>query len=321
MNKGDHYMSCRTLSLLSLTILLSLPCALLPADDEAAIRKAVDSYVEAFNRGDASAVAALWHDKGEWISPGGNRVKGREAIQSQMEAYFAEGGGSIEVSDPKIRFLAPTVAVEEGRARVTRRGELPSDTTYIAIHVKDGDNWKLESVRETEVPAPPSNFDKLKDLDWMVGTWVDQDESATIQTTCQWTKNRNFLTRSFNVAVEDKIELEGTQVIGYDAAKDEIRSWVFDTAGGFSEGTWRRDGDRWLIKSAQTLRDGRRASSINIITYVDDDTLTWQSTGREIDGEFQPNVDPVVVTRRIESASAVETATASSESSELAKQD
>ena len=95
-------MSSRNLSLLSLTVLLSLPCAVLPADDEAAIRKSVNSYVEAFNRGDASAVAALWHDKGEWISPGGNRIKGREAIQAEMEAYFGEGGGRIEVSEANV---------------------------------------------------------------------------------------------------------------------------------------------------------------------------------------------------------------------------
>ena len=135
-------------------------------DNEATIRQAVDSYVEAFNRGDAAAVAALWHEDGEWISPGGDRIKGRDAIQAEMEAYFAEGGGQIEVSDPQIRFLVPTAAVEEGRARVTRRGELPADTTYLAIHVKTDDGWKLESVRETEIPAPPSNFDHLK---WACG--------------------------------------------------------------------------------------------------------------------------------------------------------
>ena len=274
-------------------------CGSLSADEEA-IREAVRAYVDAFNRGDAEAVARLWHENGEWISPAGDKIKGRDAIREEMKAYFSEGGGTIRVSDTQIRMVAPTVAVEEGRARVVRRGEAPSDTTYIAIHVREGKHWRLESVRETALPSPPSNFDKLKDLEWMVGTWIDQDDDATIKTRCQWTKNKNFLTRSFHVVVEGKVALEGTQVIGYDAANDRIRSWLFDTMGGFAEGTWTRDGDRWLIRSAQTLQDGRRASSINIISYLDDNRFTWESTGREVDGELQPNVDPVVVVRAAE---------------------
>lgn len=293
-------MTSRYLSISLLFSLISACCASAYADDEAAIRESIRAYVSHFNHGDASAVAALWHADGVWISPDGARIQGRDAIESEMKLFFADGGGKVEIVDPQIRILAPTVAVEEGQARVARPGELPSDTSYIAIHVKEGDNWKLESVRETAIPAPPSNFDKLKDLDWMVGTWVDQDDLGTIETTCKWTKNRNFLTRSFTVSVEGQIDLEGTQVIGYDGARDQIRSWVFDTAGGFSEGVWTRDGDSWLIKSSQTLQDGRRASSINKLTYVDDNTFNWESTGREIAGEFQPNVDPVVVRRRID---------------------
>ena len=97
-------------------------------DDEAAILSAMESYVETFNRGDAAAVADHWSDEGEWVSPTGKRIKGRENIQTEMAAYFAEGAGArIEISDPSIRFVAPTVAIEEGKAIVTRRGELPSE--------------------------------------------------------------------------------------------------------------------------------------------------------------------------------------------------
>ena len=292
--------------LLMATLLLALGTGWVRAgetndDHEAAILQAVESYVAAFNRGDAAAVASLWHEDGEWISPGGDRIKGRQAIQAEMEAYFEEGGGRIDLGDPQIRFLAPSVAVEEGRASVFRRGELPFETTYLAIHVKTDKGWKLESVRETEVPSSPSNFHQLKDLDWMVGSWVDQDENATLETTCEWTKNRNCLKRSFALEVSGKIEQEGTQVIGWDAADGVIRSWVFDSAGGFAEGLWSRDGDRWLVKNSQKLRDGRRASSINIITYIDEDTFSWESTGREIDGQMQPSVDPVTVVRKTSS--------------------
>lgn len=265
---------------------------------EAAIRKTVASYVEAFNRGDATAVAEHWSEDGEWVSPAGDRVKGRDAITEEMNAYFAEGGSPhIEISDATIRFLAPTVAVEEGTATVTRQGELPSQSTYIALHTKRDGKWKLDSVRETSIPTPPSNYDNLKALEWMIGTWVDQDDDATIETRCQWTKNRNFMTRSFKVIIDDRIELEGTQVVGWDAAAGRIRSWVFDSNGGFGQGVWSRDGDRWTVNVVHVLQDGSRGSAINIITRLDDNTFTWQSTGRAIAGAVMPNVDPVNVVR------------------------
>jgi hypothetical protein len=35
------------------------------------------------------------------------------------------------------------------------------------------------------------------------------------------------------------------------------------------------------------------------MTYVDDNTFTWQSVNREVAGELLPNVDEVVVVRQI----------------------
>ena len=267
-------------------------------EPDAEIRASVEAYVTAFNAADADAVAACWSTKGEWVTPSGQRIVGQDAIRSEMQAYFAEGETPrIQIENLRIRQLAPTVAVEEGRARVMRRGELPEESTYIAIHVKEKAGWRIESVRETQIPTKPSNFTHLKDLEWMIGTWVDEGNGSTITTKCQWTKNRNFLTRSFAVNVADKLTLEGTQVVGWDPLRQQIRSWVFDSNGGFAEGTWSRDGNRWLIKSLHTTGEGLRASSINIITKIDNERFQWESTGREIDGELQPSIDPVVVRR------------------------
>ncbi len=45
------------------------------SDDEARIRKAIGSYVDAFNKGDAAAVAAHWSKAGEWIDPEGTPIQ------------------------------------------------------------------------------------------------------------------------------------------------------------------------------------------------------------------------------------------------------
>jgi len=138
----------------------------------------------------------------------------------------------------------------------------------------------------------------LDELAWMVGTWVDKGEDSTITTVCAWAHDGQFLTRSYRIAIDGEVNLQGTQVIGWDPVAGQIRSWTFDSGGGFGEGRWMRDGNRWLVKTAFTLAGGERASAINVITYVDQDTFRWQSTNREIGGELLPNIPEVTVVRQ-----------------------
>jgi uncharacterized protein (TIGR02246 family) len=287
-------------------LVLVLACPLAAADpkeleekDFAAIRAAVDSYVEAYNRGDAKAVAEHWSVSGEWITPLGNRIVGRQAIAQAMEVFFAaEKGIKIEVLDPKVRLVTADVAIEEGAVRVTEPGESPSDSTYIAIHVKKDGNWKLDSVHETEIPAADASGGNLEQIAWMVGDWIDNSPDSTVETSVKWTKNKAFLTSTFRVSVPGMDDLEGTQVIGWDPTTESIRSWMFDSDGGFGEGIWKKHNDLWIVKFKQVLADGRKSSATNIYKLADDDHYTWQSIGREVDGQFAPNVEEVTVVRK-----------------------
>jgi hypothetical protein len=137
----------------------------------------------------------------------------------------------------------------------------------------------------------------------MVGEWLDEGEVAKIVTSCSWMKNRKFLTRSFKVMMDEQATLEGTQMVGWDPIAGQIRSWTFDSEGGFGQGRWIKDGNRWLVKMSYVLADGERASAINVITYVDENTLRWQSIDREIAGELQPNIPEVTVVRQNAEAS------------------
>ena len=267
---------------------------------ETAIRAAVESYVAAYNRGDAQAVADHWGENAEWTSPAGQTAVGRKAIAKAMEDLFAQNKGvTIEVSDVKVRLVTADVAMEEGnRARAVRRGCPPSDATYIAIHVQRDGKWKLDSVRETEIADTQQPGEGLRQLDWMIGEWVDSGPDAVVETNVQWTKNKTFLTASFRVSVPDMDDLEGTQVIGWDPKNETIRSWMFDSDGGFGEGVWTQKGDRWIVKFSQTLADGRTASAINIYRLIDADHYGWQSVGRKVEGEYAPNIDEVTVVRK-----------------------
>ena len=196
------------------------------SDDEAGVRKAIDSYVAAFNKGDAKAVAAHWSESGEWIDPDGTPIRGRSAILKEMKSFFADGKRpQIELIDPSVRFLAPSVAVEEGTALVTRPGDTASESEYLAIHVKENGQWKLSSVRELapRPSPPPSHYEQLRELEWMIGEWGDDQGGVSVTMRGEWTANRNFISRSFTVKIKDRIDLSGTQVIGWDPAAKTIR--------------------------------------------------------------------------------------------------
>jgi uncharacterized protein (TIGR02246 family) len=271
-----------------------------PAPDESAIRAAIKSYVAAYNRGDAKAVAAYWSESGEWINPSGQRFQGRLAIEKEMQTMFSENKGvRIEVINPSIRMVSPQVAIEEGTVRVIRPSEPPSDSTYLAVDVKEGGRWKLNTVRETDLPETQAASSPLQDLAWLVGDWVDDSPEVDDTATVTWTKNKTFLTYAFKISEPGADDiLEGTQVIGWDPATGTIRSWMFDSDGGFGEGTWSKKENTWVVKFNQVLPDGRKASATNIYTIVDGNTFTWKSIGRKLDGQFIPNIDEVKMVRK-----------------------
>jgi uncharacterized protein (TIGR02246 family) len=274
------------------------------ADDqasmEAAIGKAVESYVVAFNQGDAKALAALWGPDAVYTNPlSGEQVVGREAIEQQFAAIFAEVKGvKLEATTDAIQFVSPNVAIEHGTATVIRPDQEPEESEYTAVYVKRDGQWLLDRVTEEELPVVTSHYEQLKDLEWMVGSWIDQDDEATVVTQCDWTRNNNFLTRSFTVQIRDRVDMAGMQIIGWDPAANRIRSWVFDSDGGFGEATWKKQDNRWYIQQSGVLPDGRKSSAVQIITYVDDNTCTLQSVNRTVDGEVLPNVEEVTITKQ-----------------------
>lgn len=268
------------------------------AKDESLIRAGIDAYVAAYNRHDARTIAAQWSETGEWVSPTGHRVQGRAAIEKEVAHMLADKhSGRLEVLEPRIRFISPDVAIEEGIARVMIAGQVPADSTYLAVHVRKDGAWKLDSIRETDRPEPPPINDNLQQLDWLVGRWRHKSSEATLENSVAWSKNRAFLIASFNVSGPGLDDFQGTLVIGWDPVAKSVRSWMFDSDGGFGEGTLTRDGNRWTVKFNQTLADGREGSATNIYTHLDANSFTWQSIDRKVAGQPLPNVGEVKVIR------------------------
>jgi hypothetical protein len=195
--------------------------------------------------------------------------------------------------------MSPSVAVETGTARVIVPEREPSETTYRAVHVKTGEGWRIDSVREEQTaPPPPSHYEQRKSLEWMIGQWTDNSQTVSIETSCRWATNRNFLVRTFRVFWNGQVDFEGSDVIGWDPRAQVIRSWLSGSDGGFGAGRWSAGDDgRWTVQSLHVLPDGRQASATNIYEVVDEHSVRFRSIGRQIDGELLPSIESVEVVR------------------------
>ena len=270
-----------------------------PSADEAAIRKADEAYVQAFNKHDAKALADAWSPEAVYLNRvTGDEVTGRAAIAEEFTAVFKDQPEvKLELNVQSIQFVSPNVAVEQGIAKTLAPKAEPEEEEYSAVFVRREGQWLLDRVTEKAKEATPSRYEQLKPLEWMIGRWVDKDDKVDIETECKWTKNQSFITRSFTVAAEGQINMSGMQIIGWDPVAKAIRSWTFDSDGGFAEATWTFKKDRWFIQNKGVLADGRKASMLNVIKPVDQNSFTWQTVERTAGGELLPNINEVLIVR------------------------
>jgi uncharacterized protein (TIGR02246 family) len=269
------------------------------AEDRAAIEKGIQAYVEAFNNKDIDGVVNRWSPEGVYIDQStGQQMSGREEIKESLQAVFASASkGRLTVEVESIDFVSPNVALEKGASTITRDDGNPSVTRYNAVHIKRDGSWLIDRLTETEVITPPSRYEQLKDLEWMVGRWRDQDDQGVVASECHWARNKNFLVRSFNVSMAGVPDMAGMQLIGWDPANHQIRSWTFDSDGGFNHAIWKKSGSAWSIQQTATLPDGRLASATTIMAPLNPNSFTWEQVHRVVDGELLPNLPKITIDR------------------------
>ena len=136
----------------------------------------------------------------------------------------------------------------------------------------------------------------LRDLDWLIGTWESKSDEVNVRTTYTWDDKKNSIRCQITIKTPSQ-SLNATQIILKDPRTGQLRSWMFDDDGGFGDGDWTRDGKRWVMEASGVQADGGEVTARNILSQVDKDSFTWQSTERTLDGEELPNIPPVKVIR------------------------
>lgn len=283
-----------------------------PATDTDAVQLALAAYVDAFNRHDVETLAALWTPTGSYVNKEtGERTSGREALAADFTKVFTAtpeiflSGGADEV-----RVIGGDTAIVDGVTTVVRPDAEPSISAYTAIFVKQEGKWLLDTVHESDLPTPETPRQALKPLEWMVGAWQDESDTANVSSIMRWSPSQAFLIRSYDVIRDDEEPFQGSQIIGWDPAVKQIRSWTFNSDGSFGEGTWSQNGAEWIVRKTETMADGKLASGTQVITQIDADTITVQTIAKEIDGAPEPTSDPVTMKRVAETANAAAAAPA-----------
>jgi uncharacterized protein (TIGR02246 family) len=256
---------------------------------------------ESFNRGDAKTLAANWTTAGDFVGPRSQRIVGREKIAAAFQDFLAAHKKSkMRLGVVDWRPVTDCVALVDLISEMTPPPEgFEGEARATVVLVKQDGNWLIDSFRETATNTA-TQHSHLKELAWLVGDWAQETSQSgvSVRSTCDWTVNSSFLIRKFTISGKKGTVLGGTDVIGWDPRNHRIRSWTFESDGGFSDGVWTRDGDSWSIEYNGILPDGSDVSATYVLTRVDADTLTFQAKDRSLNGQKQPDVEETTVKRQ-----------------------
>lgn len=266
----------------------------------AAVVKAIaaesEATVKAFNAGDSAALAAMFIADGELVDENGTVTESRAEIAALFKRFFERfPQATLEMEVTDAREVGDDVVIEEGVRRITTaQGAAAAQVRYVAVRTKQGDTWPLASYREFSDDPLPSPAEMLASLDWIVGDWVDESPEGKTQISYRWSEDGNFLIGEYNLSVGGQAAAKSVQRIGWDPVEGTLRSWTFDSDGGFSEGEWLGTDDGWVVKSEATLPDGTIGSATVSIRPSDADHFVVESTDRIVGGAEEADFKLVI---------------------------
>ncbi|MGL4402004.1 MAG: SgcJ/EcaC family oxidoreductase [Luteolibacter sp.] len=271
-----------------------------PVSPEMAAVAANDrAYEAAYAKGDTKAVLNFYTEDVSYTSEDGQVLEGRAALEASLSAAAAANkGAKLKIHLDSVKVLAPEVVVEKGSSTVISKNGDEASSLFTAVHVKKDGKWKISQLVETPAPVVTAG-EHLSELEWLIGDWneADKDAGVTVRSSYQAARGGNFITRNVTVKRGDEPVLEGWQIIGWNPVDESIRSWTFDNEGGFTDGRWTRDGQRWLVREIGYTSDGSRTTADNTLTKADPDRLFWESSNRTLDGEPQPGIGRIEINR------------------------
>jgi len=257
------------------------PATAQPNAEEQALRQAVAAYAAAFNKGDVSAIGPHWASDAEYTDEAGTVYKGRDAIIALFrKALTDQKGTKMALTLKSVRFVRPDVALGEGTSEMTSPTGDVDKGRFTAAWVKTDGKWLLTSAHDlpTEGDATAS---PVKGLEWLAGDWHTSDKDSTTTMNCRPILDKAFLQQTF-VVKQGNTEMSVIMLMGFDPLTHQIKSWTFDSAGGYGEALWVRDGNQWVGNAVGVLPDGDDASSTYVVKFTDENNFSLHMRDRRV---------------------------------------
>ncbi len=124
--------------------------------DEAAVKEIVQKYMDARDQQDPHAVEALFTRDADQLVSSGEWRKGRSEVVKGTMASSQSTGGKRTITVTSIRFLAPGVALADGRYELTglAGGETRKMWTSLVV-TRSSEGWRIAAIRNM-LPAAPA---------------------------------------------------------------------------------------------------------------------------------------------------------------------
>jgi uncharacterized protein (TIGR02246 family) len=263
------------------------------------VTKALAAMEKALNARDPEAIAAQFTPKGEFIDADDNVFDSHEAIAGEFKALFEVNPRkhSMDLTFDEVREISPgilsidcTVTFTDLEGKDKDEDTEMEDIDFSALLVKQADgNWLFASVRsegEGDLRTPHA---RLKQLEWLIGEWVDENDESSMHTKTRWSEDGNFIMADFTIHLAGRKFLGGTQRIGWDGSIGKFKSWVFDSEGGHAEGIWTEIEDAWVVKVTGVRPDGDACSATHTYERRGPDSFQFTVTDRIVGNEVMPD--------------------------------
>jgi len=114
------------------------------AQSKAEMQKLNDQWADAFNKGDAAAVAAMYTADAYLLPAGAEMVKGHNAIEAFWRGAVKQLGDA-KLTTVDIQSLGPGAAREIGTFSFKTKAQPPEPVTgkYVVVWRKMGGQWQL----------------------------------------------------------------------------------------------------------------------------------------------------------------------------------
>ncbi len=220
--------------------------------EQKAVADTIGAFAKSFSAADAKGLADFFTDDVVVIDPEGTETRGKAAVADMYAGSFQENPGlKLEPEVVEVRFITPDVARVEGQSRLSSaKGDASEFTRFSSLLVHKDGKWRAAEIREFTAPAEDvAPYERLQELEWMVGHWLDDNGNNKVEADVRWADNNSYLVRTYSAHIQGEKPTSGTMFIGWDPQSGQIKSWNFDSEGGHGEGLWTRTNENeWVVK-------------------------------------------------------------------------